>query len=434
MNPIYIGLIGVLVLFGLMFLDMPLGLAFILVGFGGYAVVSNFSGALGLLRTVPFTTFSDYGFSVVPLFMLMGALAYFGQLSGDLYSNAYRLLGSTRGGLAMSTIFACGVFSAVSGSSVATAATMGKVCLPEMKKYGYSDALSAGSVAAGATMDILIPPSVILILYGIIAEESIGKLYMAGYIPGAIQLVLFMGVVWLISWRNPDAGPPGPRTTLIEKLKAIGNSWAAILLILLILGGMYFGIFSVNEAAGVGAFATFIICVAQRKLNWQLLKDALRDTIKTTGMIFLMLVGGIIFSYFLSVTTVTRSFGDFVLGLGVSPYFVIAAIIVIYLILGAIMDEIGMILITVPVFLPVITSLGFDPIWFGIIVVLICQCGAINPPVAINVFIIKGLMPDVPISTIYKGILPFSITTIAIIILMIAFPDIAMILPNSMRY
>jgi len=432
-NPLAIGGAGIILLFVLMFLEMPLGLSFILVGFTGYAVASNLSGALGLLRTVFFTTFTDYSFSVVPLFVLMGAIAYYGRLSKDLYSNAYRLLGNIRGSLAMATIFACGAFSAISGSSVATAATMGKVCLPEMKRYGYDDALATGSVAAGATMDILIPPSVILIIYGIIAEESIGKLYMAGYIPGAIQVVLFMSVVAIICRLNASAGPPGPGTTYKEKMLAVAKSWSAVFLIILVLGGMYFGIFSVNEAAGVGAFATLVICAAQRKLNWQAFKNALRDTLKTTAMIFLMIVGGIIFGYFLSVTTVTKSFGEFVLGLGVSPYVIISAIVLIYLVLGAIMDEIGMILITVPVFLPVIESLGWNPIWFGIIVVLMCQCGAINPPVAINVFIIKGIVPHVPITTIYKGILPFSLTTVGLTILLIAFPDIAMVLPNTMR-
>jgi C4-dicarboxylate transporter DctM subunit len=432
-SPIVIGVIGVLLLFVLMFAGMPLGLAFTLVGFTGYAITAGFAGAFGLLRTVPFTTFSDYGFSVVPLFMLMGAFAYFGRMSEDLYGNAYRLLGNIRGSLAMATIFACGVFSAISGSSVATAATMGKVCLPEMKKYGYNDKLATGCVAAGATMDILIPPSVILIIYGIIAEESIGKLYMAGYIPGAIQVVVFMFLVYLICTIDRNAGPPGPKTTIKQKLAAVVNSWSAAFLIILVIGGMYFGVFSVNEAAGVGAFMVFIICLAQRKMNFNIFKDALRDTLKTTAMIFIMLLGGIIFGYFLSVTGVTRSFGDFVMGLGVSRYVVITAMVIIYLILGAIMDEIGMILITVPVFLPVIEALGWDPIWFGIIVVLICQCGAINPPVAINVFIIKGIAPEVPLGTIYKGILPFSLTTIAIVILLIAFPDIAMILPNTMR-
>lgn len=433
MSPIAIGVLGVVLLFILMFAGMPLGLAFTLVGFAGYAITAGFAGAFGLLRTVPFTTFSDYSFSVVPLFMLMGAFAYFGRMSEDLYGNAYRLLGNIRGSLAMATIFACGVFSAISGSSVATAATMGKVCLPEMKRYGYKDSLATGCVAAGATMDILIPPSVILIIYGIIAEESIGKLYMAGYIPGAIQVIVFMFLVYIICTIDRDAGPRGPKTTIKQKLAAVANSWSAAFLIILVIGGMYFGIFSVNEAAGVGAFMVFIICLVQRKMNFKIFKDALRDTLKTTAMIFIMLLGGIIFGYFLSVTGLTRTFGDFVMGLGVSRYIVIAAMVLIYLILGAIMDEIGMILITVPVFLPVIEALGWDPIWFGIIVVLICQCGAINPPVAINVFIIKGIAPEVPLSTIYKGILPFSLATIALVILLIAFPDIAMILPNTMK-
>jgi tripartite ATP-independent transporter DctM subunit len=433
MNPVVIGVAGIILLFVLMFLEMPIGLSFIFVGVTGYALASNLSGALGMLRTVPFSTFTDYGFSVLPLFVLMGSIAFFGRLSGDLYSNAYRLLGNIRGSLGMATIFACGAFSAISGSSVATCATMGKVCLPEMKRYGYADALATGCVAAGATMDILIPPSVIMIIYAIMAEVSIGKVYMAGYIPGAIQVVLFMGVVWIICRLNPNAGPPGPRTTYKEKMLAVAKSWNAIFLIILVMGGMYFGIFSVNEAAGVGAFATLVICVAQRKLSWQGFKDALRDTLKTTAMVFLMIVGGLIFSYFLSVTTITKSFGEFVLGLGVSRYVIITAIVLIYLVLGAIMDEIGMILITVPVFLPVIMALGWDPVWFGIIVVMICQCGAIDPPVAINCFILKGIAPDIPMTTIYKGIIPFSLCTIGLIGLMIAFPNIVMILPNTMR-
>jgi C4-dicarboxylate transporter DctM subunit len=310
---------------------------------------------------------------------------------------------------------------------------MGKVCLPEMKKYGYSDSVATGCVIAGATMDILIPPSVILILYGIIAEESIGKLYLAAYIPGLIQLLLFIGVTLLICWRNPKAAPVGTRTTFKEKMLALGKSWSVFFLIILILGGIYFGVFSANEAAGIGAFATFVICAAQRKINWRVLKDAFSDTLKTTAMIFIMVVGGIIFSYFLSVTTFTKEFGDFVMGLGTSRYVIIGAIIIIYLILGGIMDEIGMILVTVPVFLPVIKMLGFDPIWFGIIVVLVCQCGAINPPVAINVFVVKGIVPHIPIYKIYKSVVPFSLTTILLIVLLIVFPQIVMILPNTMR-
>ena len=433
MSPLLIGGMGVLLLFVAMFLNMPLGLAFIFVGFTGYALADNLSGALGLLRTVPFSTFSDYGFSVLPLFMLMGSIAYFGRLSEDLYRNAYQFLGGIRGSLALATVVACGAFSAISGSSVATAATMGKVCLPEMKKYGYSDSLATGCVIAGATMDILIPPSVILILYGIIAEESIGKLYLAAYIPGLIQLLLFIGVTLLICWRNPKAAPVGTRTTFKEKMLALGKSWSVFFLIILILGGIYFGVFSANEAAGIGAFATFVICAAQRKINWRVLKDAFSDTLKTTAMIFMMVMGGIIFSYFLSVTTFTKEFGDFVMELGTSRYVIISAIIIIYLILGAIMDEIGMILVTVPIFLPVIKMLGFDPIWFGVIVVLVCQCGAINPPVAINIFVIKGIVPRVPLTTIYKGVAPFSLTTILLIVLLIVFPQIVMILPNTMR-
>ena len=433
MNPLIIAYVGLILLFVFMFLDMPLGLAFIFVGFAGYAAADSFSGALGLLRTVPFSTFSDYSFSVIPLFVLMGSLAYYGHLSERLYGNAYKIMGNFRGSLAMATIFASGIFAAVSGSSVATTATMGKVCIPEMRRHGYPDSLATGSVAAGAVMSILIPPSVILIIYGIIAEASIGKLYLAGYIPGAIQLLLFMGVVAFISVKNRKIIPAGPKTNPKQKLLAILDSWSAIFLIALLLFGIYLGWFSINEAAGVSAFATLVICMFQNKDRWQMLVKALQDTIKTTAMVFLMVVGGIIFSYFLSVTTFTHSFGTFVLGLGVSRYVILGTIILIYIILGGIMDEIGMLLVTVPVFLPVIKALGWDPIWFGVIVVLVCQCGVISPPVAMNVFIIKGIVPDVPITTIYKGAAPFFIAIVFLIALLIAFPQLVLALPNAMR-
>jgi len=433
MDPLLIGIIGVVVMFVLMFAGMPLGLCFGLVGFVGYAFVQGTSGALGVLRTVPFTTFSDYGFSVIPLFILMGCIAFFGRLSEDLYKSAYRVLGGMRGGLAMATIVACAIFSAVSGSSVATAATMGKVCLPEMKKYSYDDAMATGCVAAGATMDILIPPSVILIIYGIVAEQSIGKLYLAGFIPGIIQAVLFMSIIYIICWLRPNMGPPGPSTNWKEKMRALLNSWSAVVLFGLVMGGLYFGWFSANEAAGIGAFTALVIVLAQRKLTWQGFKNALLDTAKTSAMIFIIIVGAMMFTYFLSVTGVSAKFAGFMSELAVSRYIIIAIFVIIYLILGAIMDELAMIFLTVPIFLPVIIALGFDPIWFGIIVVLVCQCGAINPPVAINVFIIKGIAPEIPIQTIYRGILPFSLTTIALIIVLIAFPEIVMVLPNSMR-
>lgn len=432
MNPGIVGLVGVLFLFIMLFSGIPLGIAFMLVGVVGYAVSFSLDGALGLLSTVPFNTFSEYGFSVIPLFVLMGAIGFYGRLTEGMYSSAYRLLGGMRGGLAMATIFACGVFSAVSGSSVACAATMGKVCLPEMKRYEYDDGFATGCVAAGATMDILIPPSVIMIIYGIIAEQSIGKLYLAGFIPGFIQVLFFMGVVFFLCLWKPKLGPAGQKTSFKEKMVALSQSWSAILLFVLIMGGMYFGVFSVNEAAGVGAFAAFVIVVAQRKLTWKGFVDALKDSFKTTAMIFFIIIGGLMYGYFLSISGVSSSFATFVMSLAVSRYVILAAIVIIYLFLGAIMDEIGMILITVPVFFPVMEQLGFDGIWFGIIVVLVCQLGAILPPVGINVFIIHGVAPHVPMYTIYRGIAPFAAATLILIVIVAIWPEIALILPNSM--
>ena len=433
MTPLTIGILGIIVLFILMFLGMPLGWAFIIVGFLGYGVAFNFDGALSLLRTVPYTTFSDYGLSVIPLFVLMGCIAFFGKLSEELYKSAYRTFGSFRGGLAMATIFACAVFSAVSGSSVATAATMGKVCIPEMQRYKYDNGLATGCVAAGATMDIMIPPSVILIIVGLITEQSIGKLYLAGFIPGIIQALVFMLTVGIICWVSPEKGPPGPKTTLKEKVIALSKGWSALVLFVLVMGGLYFGIFDANEAAAVGAFVALLIAVAKRSINWTGFKAALADTMKTGAMIFLMICGAFIFGYFLSVTGVSKTFGEFISGTGMSRYTILILIIVIYLFLGAIMDELGMLFITLPIFFPVILKLGFDPIWFGIMVVLVVQCGLMNPPVGMNVFVIKGVAPDVPLYTIYWGIVPFVIADLFLIALLIFYPEIATFLPANMK-
>lgn len=434
MNPVIIGFIGIAALFLLLFSGMPLGWAFILVGFIGYGLAFSFGGALSVLRTVPYATFSDYGLSIIPLFILMGSLAFYAGLSKDMYDSAHGFLGGLRGGLAMTTVAACGAFAAMSGSSPATAATMGKVALPEMRRYKYDDVLATGAVAAGGTIGILIPPSIILIIYGLITEQSIGALYMAGFLPGVLQTILFMLTIAILCWRKPALGPPGPRTNFKQKLVALGKGWSMLVLFFLVLGGIYLGWFSVTEAAAVGAFVAFVIGLALRRLSWQNFKEALRDTVKTSAMIFLIITGALIFGYFLTVTGVSYAIADLMMGLDVSKYIIMLMIVVIYLILGCMMDGIAMILITVPIFFPLVQSLGFDPIWFGIIIVVVVEASLITPPVGLNVFVIKGVAKDVPMYTIFRGVIPFLIADILLLALLFLWPQIALFLPRTMRF
>lgn len=434
MTPLEIGIIGTVVAFVLLFSGMPLGLAFAVTGFFGYAVAFNMNGALGVLKTVPFATFSDYTLSVIPLFILMGALAFSARLSEELYQGARGLFGSLRGGLAMTTVAACGAFAAISGSMIATAATMCKVALPEMRRYRYDNSLATGCIAAGGTIGILIPPSIMFILYGIMAEQSIGKLYLAGFIPGIIQVILFITAISLVCWRNPAMGPPGPKTNLREKLKSILKGWSALVLFLITIGGIYAGWFSANEAAGIGAFCCFLIGLGLRRLTWTTIKEALLDTAKTTSMVFLIMTGALIFNYFLTVTGVSQAFAESITSLNLSKYVVIIFIIILYLILGALMDELAMILITVPLFFPLVTGIGWDPIWFGVIVVMACVAGGIAPPVGMNVFVIHGMAKDVPMFTIYRGVMPFLAADVILMFLLVAFPEIALFLPSMMKF
>jgi len=434
MDPVVIGFIGIAVLFILLFSGMPLGWAFALVGFVGYGLAFSFGGAFSVLRTVPFATFSDYALSVIPLFILMGSFAFSAGLSKDMYDSAHGFLGGLRGGLAMTTVAACGAFAAMSGSSPATAATMGKVALPEMKRYKYDDVLATGAVAAGGTIGILIPPSIILIIYGLITEQSIGALYMAGFIPGVLQIILFMLTISILCWRKPSIGPPGPRINFKQKLVALGKGWSMLVLFFLVLGGIYLGWFSVTEAAAVGAFAAFVIGLALKRLSWQNFKEALLDTVKTSAMIFLIIAGALIFGYFLTVTGVSHAIADLIMGLAVSKYIIVMIIVVIYLILGCMMDGISMILITVPIFFPLVQSLGFDPIWFGIIIVIVVEASLITPPVGLNVFVIKGVAKDVPMYTIFRGVIPFLLADVLLLALLFLWPQIALFLPSTMRF
>ena len=433
MTPTITGLVGIGILLIILFSRMPIGFGMGLVGFLGFAYLVGFGPALGLLKTVPYSTFSSHSLSVIPLFILMGAFAFSAGLSRDLYQAAYKWLGHLRGGLAMATIGACACFAAISGSSMATAATMGTVTLPEMKKYNYDPALATGSVAAGGSMGILIPPSVILIIYGIITEQSIGKLFLAGFIPGMMEAVFYMVVIAIITRFKPQLGPRGPQTNIFEKLKALTSTWEVLTLFIIVIGGIYVGIFTPTEAAGIGAFGAFIFAVGKKRLTWTAFKESLSSSIKTSVMVFVIILGAMLLGYFLTVTRIPFDLAGYVSGLHLNRYVILVLILLTFIVLGCVIETMAIILLTVPIFFPLIVQLGFNPIWFGILVVRATEIGLLTPPVGLNVFVIKGVAPDVPIGTIFRGIFPFLMADICHVAVLIAFPQLVLFLPGMMK-
>ncbi len=432
MNPTVTGFVGMAVLVILIFSRMQIGISMGLVGFLGFAYIVGLHPALGLLKTVPYTTFASQGMSVIPLFILMGSFAFASGMSEDLYRAVHRLLGHLQGGLAMASVAACACFAAISGSSLATAATLGKVALPEMKRYKYDPALATGCIAAGGCIGILIPPSIILIIYGIITEQSIAKLFMAGFIPGILEALFYIITIAILTKRNPAIGPRGPRTTYSEKAKALLGIWEVSLLFFVVIGGLYAGIFTPTEAAGVGAFGTFFLSLVRRRLNWEGFKSSLIDTVRTSGMLFMIILGAMLLGYFFSVTQLPTRLATLVSGLPVNRYVILVMILLVILFLGCIMDSLAIVLLTIPVFYPLIARLGFNPIWFGILVVRLTEMGLITPPVGLNVYIIQGIAKDVPMGTVFRGIVPFLIADVFEVILLICIPQISLFLPNLM--
>lgn len=431
MSPAAVGFIGILILLMLILGRMHIGISMGLVGFVGFAFIVGWEPALGLLRTVPYTTFASHGMSVIPLFILMGSFAFTAGMSEDLYRTVHKLFGHLRGGLAMATVAACACFAAISGSSLATAATLGKVAMPEMKKYNYDTSLATGSIAAGGSIGILIPPSIILIIYGILTEQSIGKLFLAGFIPGVLEAVFYIITIVIITRRNPELGPPGPRTTAREKFYSLLKTWEVIALFLCVIGGIYLGIFTPTEAAGVGAFCTFMFSVLKGKMTWEKFKTSLADTTQTTGMLFLIVLGAMLLGYFFSVTRLPFELASMVAELPVNRYVILVLILFLVLVLGCLMDSLAIILLTIPVFYPLILKLGFNPIWFGIIVVRVTEMGLITPPVGLNVFVIQGITKE-PMETIFKGVFPFLIADLCEIVLLICIPQLSLFLPSLM--
>ncbi|MCL6476930.1 MAG: TRAP transporter large permease [Peptococcaceae bacterium] len=433
MDPLIVGVIGVLVMFALMALGMSIGVAMAVVGFAGFAYVAGWGAAVGLLKTVPYSSAANYSLSVIPLFVLMGQFAFSSGLSRELYFVCYRWLGHLPGGLAIATIGGCAGFAAICGSSPATAAAMGTVALPEMKKYKYHPSLATGSIAAGGTLGILIPPSIGFVIYGIITGNSIGKLLLAGVVPGIVLALLYIIAIYLLVRNDPGKGPAGPKVGFTEKIKALKDVWGILTLFLVVIGGMFVGFFTATEAAAVGAFGAFMFLAFRRKLTWGTLKVCLLGTGRTTAMIFVILIGAYIFGYFLTVTKIATSLAEFISTLPAPPTIILISILIVYIILGCIMDSLAMIMLTVPIFYPVIISLGFDPIWFGVIMVVVMEQALITPPVGMNVYVIGGVAKDVPLDTIFKGILPFWLAIIVLIAILIAVPQLALFLPSIMR-
>jgi tripartite ATP-independent transporter DctM subunit len=427
------GLVGLVAFLVLAILRVPMAFAMGIVGFFGVAYKLNFNVASAMIGQVTYETGLSYTLSVIPLFILMGNFVVRARISDELYHAAYCFLGHRRGGLAMSTIIACAGFGAICGSSIATAATFAKVSYPSMRRYGYSDSLAAGSIAAGGTLGILIPPSVIMVIYGIMTETSIGKLFAAGILPGAIATVLLCLAALWIAWRDPKAGPPAEPHPWAERLEALRHVWPVVALFVLVIGGIYAGIFTATEGAGIGASGAFLFALARRALTWRTLLEVLVDSARTTAMIFMILIGALLFASFVNYTTMPGDLKQMVTAFQLTPLFVVIAICAIYVVLGTAMEELSMILLTVPLFFPVVTALGYEAVWFGVVVVIVVQIGLISPPVGMNIFVVKNLLRHLTIGTVFRGVMPFTVALVAVLALMVAFPQLATWLPSLMK-
>jgi tripartite ATP-independent transporter DctM subunit len=426
-------LIAFAILLALAFARIPIAFAMLIVGVGGFALTRGMHAAFDQLAQTTFAAGIDYELSVVPLFVLMGNFVSRAGMSQELFRAAYTFIGHWRGGLAMSTIVACAGFGSICGSSIATAATMSKVAYPPMRKLGYSDKLSAASICAGGTLGILIPPSTIMVIYGIITETNIGRLFAAGVFPGIVAVALLCLAVRWVVWRDPTSGPAGGRSSWAERLDAMKGIWGVVVLFIVSIGGIYAGIFTATEGAGIGAFGAFIFALARRALTWRVLREVLIDSARTTSMLFMILIGALVFANYINFTSLPFDLTNFVEQFKIRPIMVIVAICAIYVILGMAMEELSMVLLTVPIFFPLVMQLGFDPVWFGILIVVIVEIGLISPPVGMNLFVLSSLLPDVPTPTLFRGVIPFVIADIVRLGILIAFPAISLWLPSALN-
>ena len=423
---------GFVNLFALMLARVPVGMALGLVGVGGFAYLVNGDAALKIVGHTSMRTVTDYTFGVIPMFILMGAFVTNSGMSRELFRAANGFLGHRRGGLGVATIAACAGFAAISGSSVATAATFSTVAYPEMRHYGYPQSFAAGVIAAGGTLGAMLPPSTVLAVYGIITEQDIGKLFIAGILPGVLAASMYMMTVAVIVWARPKYLPAGPRATWPERMTGLRDIWATLLLFFFVIGGLYGGLFTPTEAGGMGAGGAFLIGVLRGRLKRVDVRRSLLQATRTAAAVFTVLIGALLFGYFLAITQTPQKVTVFLTGLGLGRYGVLALIMLMYIVLGCLMDALAMVILTVPIIFPVIKELGFDPIWFGVIIVMTVELGLIHPPVGMIVFVIKSVIGDLNFSTIFAGVLPFIVTDLARLVILIAFPMIALWLPSRM--
>lgn len=436
MSSTLIGIIGIVVMIIVFLSRMPVAYVMAMIGYLGFTIMISGHGGLALLSRNIYEVFSSYGLTTIPLFVLMGQLAFNAGISSRLYDTGYKYLGSTKGGLAMATVSACTAFGAVCGSSPATAATMATVGLPEMKRYNYADELATGAVASGGGLGMIMPPSVVLIVYGVLTEQSIGALFVAGIFPAILVTILFIISIYVICSRRPEQGPPGDSFTWKERLKALLGMGETLAVFILVMGGLFIGLFTPTEAAAVGVFGVFTVSLIRRQLTWDGFVKSLYETLGTSCMVMLLIAGAVVFGKFLAVTRIPFNIASWVGGFDLPPYMIMAVIVLIYFFGGCFMDALAFVTLTVPIFFPVVMALGYDPIWFGIIIVMITEMGVITPPVGINVYVVFGVarrvIGEVPLESIFKGIFPFLLAVIAGIIILMIFPQIILFLPNLM--
>lgn len=432
MDPITIGLLGCVALLILLIFGMPIAFATALIGFLGIFVIKSWSVAVNTVGYLVYPLAAHYTLSVIPMFILMGYFAYYAGLTSDIFSVGRKWVGHLPGGMAIATVFGCAAFAASSGSSTASAAVMGKVAIPEMKKYHYDDKVSSGVVAASGTLASLIPPSAILVVFGVIVEESIGKLLIGGFLPGILSAFIYAMMLYFWARIKPEMAPVTSQFSLPEALRSLRYVWGIGLLFILVIGGLYIGVFTPTEAGAAGATGAFAIALFSMRLTWSNLFESLLETARATVMIFLIIIGVLIFMRFLAISGVSRAFIEAVQGLPVPRWVILSGFLAFYVVLGMFMDAIGMLTLTLPLMFPIIVGLGYHPIWFGIIAVKMCEICLITPPIGLNVYMVRGVAPDIPLEEIFKGVLPFLAMDILTLVILVIFPQIALYLPSKM--
>jgi len=436
MSPTLIGIIGIVIMVIVFMSRMPVAFVMAMIGYLGFSIMISPQGGLSLISRTIYDVFSSYGLTTIPLFILMGQLAFNCGISRRLYDTGYKFLGSTRGGLAMATVTACTAFGAVCGSSPATAATMATVGLPEMKRYKYADELATGAVASGGGLGMIMPPSIVLIVYGILTEQSIGELFVAGIIPAILITILFIISIYIRCRLNPEQGPAGETFTWGQKMKSLLGMGETLAVFVLVMGGLFIGLFTPTEAAAVGVFGVLAVSLIRRQLTWDGFVKSLYETLRTSCMVMMLIAGAVIFGKFLAVTRIPFDMATWVGGFDLPPYMILTVVVLIYFFGGCFMDALAFVMLTVPIFYPLVTGLGYDPIWFGLIIVMVTEMGVITPPVGINVYVVygvaKNVIGEVPLESIFKGIFPFLLAVIVGIIILMIFPQIILFLPHLM--